>query len=174
MQNGCNNFKKTYLKNVTVTNYNIDRKMLDKVIKKIQINQPLRSIISFIQPTNSFLLSTTNMAECRPHSIVYKLYSSCIHQCLMDHVYKKKKNIVTPEQAPGKKRVCGTIEQLIINKSTLKEVRSMRRNLVAVWLNYRKAFDLISHNWFLHTLKFTKLSNHLIMAIKNLTKSWWF
>ena len=36
---------------------------------------------------------------------------------------KKNKNIVTPEQAPGKKRVCGTIEQLIINKSTLKEVR---------------------------------------------------
>ena len=30
--------EKTYCRNVTATNYNIDRKMLDKVIKKIQIN----------------------------------------------------------------------------------------------------------------------------------------
>ena len=31
--------EKTYCRNVTATNYNIDRKMLDKVIKKIQINK---------------------------------------------------------------------------------------------------------------------------------------
>ena len=31
--------KKTYCRNVTVTNYNIDQKILDKVIKKIQINK---------------------------------------------------------------------------------------------------------------------------------------
>ena len=31
--------EKTYCRNVRATNYNIDRKMLDKVIKKIQINK---------------------------------------------------------------------------------------------------------------------------------------
>ena len=31
--------EKTYCRNVTTTNYNIDRKILDKVIKKIQINK---------------------------------------------------------------------------------------------------------------------------------------
>ena len=31
--------EKTYCRNVTATNYNIDRKMLDKVIRKIQINK---------------------------------------------------------------------------------------------------------------------------------------
>ena len=31
--------KKTYCRNVTATNYSIDRKMLDKVINKIQINK---------------------------------------------------------------------------------------------------------------------------------------
>ena len=89
----------------------------------------------------------------------------------MDHVYKN--NIVTPEQAAGKKRVWGTVEQLLINKSILKEVRLMRRNLVTVWLDYRKAFDSISHSWLLHALKLAKLPNHLLMAIKNLTKSWY-
>ena len=104
-------------------------------------------------------------------NVMYKLYSSCINQCLMDHVYKN--NIVTPEQAAGKKRVWGTVEQLLINKSILKEVRLMRRNLVTVWLDYRKAFDSIPHSWLLHALKLAKLPNHLLMAIKNLTKSWY-
>ena len=31
--------EKTYCRNVTATNYNIDQKMLDKVIRKIQINK---------------------------------------------------------------------------------------------------------------------------------------
>ena len=31
--------EKTYCRNVTATNYNIDRKMLDKVIRKIRINK---------------------------------------------------------------------------------------------------------------------------------------
>ena len=58
----------------------------------------------------------------------------------MDHVYKN--NIVTPEQAAGKKRVWETVEQLLINKSILKEVRLMRHNLVTVWLHYRKTISI--------------------------------
>ena len=87
----------------------------------------------------------------------------------MDHVYKN--NIVTPEQAAGKKRVLGTVEQLLVNKSVLKEVRLMRRNQSQ--LGQTKVFDSILHSWLLHALKLAKLPNHLLMAIKNLTESWY-
>ena len=89
----------------------------------------------------------------------------------MDYVYKS--NIITPEQAAGKKRVWGIVKQLLINKSILKEVRSMRRNLVTVWIDYRKAFDSTPHSWLLHALKLAKLPNHLLTAIKNLSESWY-
>ena len=87
----------------------------------------------------------------------------------MDHVYKN--NIVTPEQAAGKKRVLGTVEQLLVNKSVLKEVRLMRRNQSQ--LGQTKVFDSILHSWLLHALKLAKLPNHLLIAIKNLTESWY-
>ena len=49
----------------------------------------------------------------------------------------------------------------------------MRRNLVTVWLDYRKSFDSIPYSWLLHALKLAKLPNHLLTAIKNLTESWY-
>ena len=73
----------------------------------------------------------------------------------------------------GKKKVWGAVEQLLINKSILKEVRLMRCNLVTLCLDYRKAFDSIPHSWLLHVLKPAKLPNYLLLAIKNLTKSWY-
>ena len=48
----------------------------------------------------------------------------------------------------------------------------MRRNLVTVWLGYRKAYNSFQHSWLLHTLKLAKLPNHLLTAIKSLTGSW--
>ena len=89
----------------------------------------------------------------------------------MHHEYKN--NIVTPEQAAGKNRVWETAEQLLINKSILKELRSVRRNLVTVWLDCRKAFNSIPHSWLLHALKLAKPENHLLTTIKNVTESWY-
>ena len=69
----------------------------------------------------------------------------------------------------GKKRVWGTVEQLLINKSILEEGRSKQRNLVTVWLDYRKVFNSIVNSWLVHAMKLAKLPNHLLTAIKNLT-----
>ena len=164
----------TYCRNVRATNYNVDQKMLNKVIKKIQINKApgsdlingywYKNVASYrdqlsilfnqqvhfdsplprwLSATHTVLLpksTETHIAKnYRPIAclnIMYKLYSSCISQYLMDHVYKN--NIVTPQQAARKKMVWGTVEQLLINKGILKKVRLMRRNLVTVWLDYRK------------------------------------
>ena len=49
-----------------------------------------------------------------------KLYTGCINQFLQDHC--KRSNIITAEQAGGKKEVWGCLEQLMINKTILEEV----------------------------------------------------
>ena len=68
--------------------------------------------------------------------------------------------------------VWGTTEQLLLNKSILKEVRNKKRNLYTVWLDYRKAFDSVPHEWLLYALKLAKVPKKLIVAIRELTKVW--
>ena len=103
-------------------------------------------------------------------NMMYKICMSGINMFLTDHVLHN--NIITNEQAGGKKGTWGTTEQLLINKTILKEVKNSQRNLVTVWLNYHKAFNSIPHSWLLKALKLAKVPEIIMNAIKNLTKSW--
>ena len=66
----------------------------------------------------------------------------------------------------------GCTEQLLINKSILSEVRQKKRNLLTVWLDYRKAFDSVPHDWIIKALQLAKVPKNLVESIKRLTKQW--
>ena len=100
-------------------------------------------------------------------NIMYKLYTSCLNSFISDHVYKN--NIITQEQTAGKRGVWGTLEQLLINKNIMNEVRRMRRHLTTIWLDDSKAFDSILHSWLIKSLKLAKVPDNIINAIENLT-----
>ena len=55
-------------------------------------------------------------------NILCKLYTSCLNLFIQDHC--ESNEIVTGEQAGGKKVVCGCAEQLLINKTVSKEVKN--------------------------------------------------
>ena len=44
--------------------------------------------------------------------------------------------------------------------------------IYTVWLDYQKAFDSITHEWLLHSLKLAETPPQLLSAIENLTKHW--
>ena len=103
-------------------------------------------------------------------NIVYKLYTSCLNIFLQNHC--EVNEIITSEQAGGKRSVWGCTEQLLINKSILSKVRQKKRNLLTVWLDYRKAFDSVPHDWIIKALQLAKVLKNLVESIKRLTKQW--
>ena len=103
-------------------------------------------------------------------NIMYKLFTSCLNLFLTDHV--QSNNIITPEQAGGKRGVWGTTEQLLVNKN-MKRVKSLRGSLTTVWLDYKKAFDSVPHSWLIHALELAKVPLDIINAISNLTNCWY-
>ena len=82
-------------------------------------------------------------------------------------------NIVTPEHAGGKRGVLGTTEQLLANKNIMKEVKSLHRSLITVWIDYKKAFNSVLHSWLIYALKLAKLLLNIINTISNLTGYWY-
>ena len=88
-------------------------------------------------------------------NIMYKIYTSCLNSFLYDHCHCHK--IITTGQAAGKKGVGRCIEQLlIINKSIMSAVRNKKRNLITIWLDYKKAFDSAPHEWLIKSLHLAK------------------
>ena len=54
----------------------------------------------------------------------------------------------------------------------MSEVRNKKRNLITIWLDYKKAFDSVPHEWLIQTLYLAKLPEDLIRAIEHLTSQW--
>ena len=60
----------------------------------------------------------------------------------------------------------------MISKSIMSEVRNKRRNLIAIWLDYKKPFDSVPQEWLIKSLHLAKLPEDLIRAIEHLTSQW--
>ena len=103
-------------------------------------------------------------------NITYKLYTGILNYFLYDHCTTN--NIITVEQAGGKKGWWGCTDQLLINKMILDEVRSNRRNLFTMWFDYKKAFDSIPHQWLIEALKLAKIPMMLRNTISELMQKW--
>ena len=134
----------------------------------------IETIPDWLSRVKTVLLSKNEPSQeaksYRPKSclnIMSKLYRSWFNSFLCNHC--ETDNIITPEQAGGTKKVWGTTEHLLLNKSVLKEVRN-KRNLYTIWLDYRKAFDSVTYEWLLYTLKLAQVPENLIVAIRELTK----
>ena len=136
----------------------------------MEVPEWLATSMTNILPKNADSHLAKNYRPIACQNITYKLYTGIFNHFLYDHC--STNNIITVEQAGGKKGVLGYTDQLLINKMILDEVRFNRRTLFVMWFNYKKAFDSIPHQWFLEALKLAKIPDMLLNAISNLTEKW--
>ena len=73
------------------------------------------------------------------------------------------------EQKGCQKGSRGTAEVLYIDKHILNESKNRRINLAMAWIDYKKAYDMVSQSWIINCLKMYKISHETINFIK---KSW--
>ena len=137
---------------------------------EIDIPDWLAISMTNILPKNADTHLAKNYRPIACQNITYKLYTGILNEFLYDHCATN--NIITLEQAGGKKGLWGCTDQLLINKMILDEVRSNRRNLFMMWFDYKKAFDSIPHRYLFEALKLAKVPIMLQNAIFSLTEKW--
>ena len=103
-------------------------------------------------------------------NIMYKIYTGLINNFLEEHC--SINDIITLEQARGKKGSWGYADQLSINKMIPEQVRSNCRNLLTMWFDYKKAFDSVPHDWIIKALQLAKVPSKIINAISKPMKAW--
>ena len=54
----------------------------------------------------------------------------------------------------------------------LDEVRKHQRNLFMTWFDYKKAFDLVPHEWILKSLRISRMPEKIVNIIENLMEVW--
>ena len=139
---------------------------------KQEINIPEWLVISksILLPKNKNTHMEKNYRPIACLNTMYKIYTGILNVFLEDHC--STNDIITLEQAGGKKGSWGCSDQLLINKLVLDEVRKYRRNLFCMWFDYRKAFDSIPHTWLFEALTLAKIPQTVIEAIKRLAEQW--
>ena len=61
--------------------------------------------------------------------------------------YLEREKLLPEEQKGCKWGRHGTKDQLLIDMTVLKYCKKRHTNLSIAWINYKKAYDFVSHSW---------------------------
>ena len=80
---------------------------------------------------------------CLP--LMWKLLTGVIAVEMYNYLEREK---ILPEEQKGCRTGSrGTKDQLLIDKTVLKDCRKRHTNLSMAWIDYRIAYDLVPHSW---------------------------
>ena len=91
---------------------------------------------------------------------LYKLTTSVIDHQL--EVHEDKNNLMQIDQRRGNANSMGTIDNLPFDKMILEDAHFPKKNLSCTWVDVKKAFDSISHQWISKTLEMHGINADLI------------
>ena len=103
---------------------------------------------------------TRNPSNYRPITclpVMYKILSSIVTSRMSHHINTSK--IIPNEQKGNASNTYGTIDQLIINKMVMDNVKLKQRNISTAWIDYKKAFDSVPHDWIIEKFLRKKMNN---------------
>ena len=125
----------------------------------------------------TYLLAKSNETDqaknYRPITCLTTLYK-LLTAIMTDRTYKHlEQNSLFPIEQKGCKRGSyGCKDQLMINKMILENCKKRKRNMSCAWIDYKKAFDSVPHEWILKSLEIVKVSPHLINFLKHNMNQW--
>ena len=93
-------------------------------------------------------------------STTYKLLTSILTDKTYSHL--EQNNLFPLEQKGCIRGSYDCKDQLMINKMILENCKKRKRNLSCAWIDYKKAFDSVPHEWILRSLELFKVSPSVV------------
>ena len=103
-------------------------------------------------------------------NILWKILSGIFADKTYGHL--EANNLLPFEQKGCRKDSRGTKDQLIIDKTVLKNCKRRLTNLCMAWIDFKKAYDMVPHSWILESLKMFGVADNLISFIQASMPNW--
>ena len=103
-------------------------------------------------------------------STTYKLLTSVLTD--RTYLHLERNNLFPLEQKGCRRGSYGCKDQLLVNKMLLENCKKRQRNMSCAWIDYKKAFDSVPHEWILKSLDLFKVSPRIISFLKHNMENW--
>ena len=126
--------------------------------------------ITFIQkdPEKGNAANNYSPIACLP--LMWKLLTSILAEKIYAHL--SEKNVPPDEQKGCRKDSRGTKYQLLIDKQVLKHCKNHQHNLAVGWIDYKKAYYMVSHRWLIEAMKMVEIADNIANLFENSKETW--
>ena len=118
-------------------------------------------------------LDVTNPQNFHPITclnVVYKVWTSCLTSLMLHHC--ESHQLIHPAQKGCSRGQYGCIDHLLLTNSVWHQVRINHRCMSVAWIDYRKAYDSVPHNWLLQCLRLFGFPSVLVNCLERLFPLW--
>ena len=106
--------------------------------------------------------------SCLP--LMWKLFTGIISDSMYD--YLETSGILPVEQKGCRKNTRGTKDQILIDKTVLKDCKRRRTNLGMAWIDYRKAYDMVPHSWIIECMDMFGIAKNTAICLRKSMSTW--
>ena len=102
-----------------------------------------RTVLCQKDPRKGNAVENYRPITCLP--LMWKLMTGIIADQMYD--YLEREHLLPDEQKGCRRKSRGTKDQLLIDKTILKDCRKRHTNLALAWIDYKKAYNFVPHSW---------------------------
>ena len=106
--------------------------------------------------------------SCLP--LMWKLMTGMLAEKMYGHL--ERENVIQFEQKRCHKVSCGTKDHQLIDKTVLRDCKKRHTNLAMAWIDYKKAYDMVTHGWISECLEMFGIASNVQDFLNNSMKSW--
>ena len=100
----------------------------------------------------------------------YKLLPGLVGKFMKNHAIEN--NIWDEGELGAAEGVLGTVDQLIIDRCIMEEVKTQHRNFAVAFYDYKKAYHKVHHDWMLRVYSWMGLPANVISLLRQVMRYW--
>ena len=136
----------------------------------------LKQIPSWITDGRAVLPKTEDLGNGKNYRPIkclntrYKIFTGMVATYMKEHVHRN--GILDRNQLGTCSGVLGTVDQLLVDSTTMDAVRGKKRNLAVAFYDYQMAYGMLRHDWVVKVYRWIGIPAKVVTVLKVIMGRW--